>query len=91
MELQLQDLRPSLQTSKEMSKRYVWMDTEELVNNLLSLKVKGEKFFELRSIQGKKTRKANLAGRGIHIVRLRTVKPMDIEGEILYPEIVIGL
>jgi len=88
-ELQLSDLAPSLQTSKEMSKRYVWMDTAEIVNNLLSLKSKGEEVFELRSIQGKRTRKANLAGRGIHLVRLRMKKSYEIDGDVLYPELVI--
>ena len=29
-ELTLADLNPNLQTSKQMSKRYVWMDTQEL-------------------------------------------------------------
>lgn len=85
----LADLNPNLQTSKEMSKRYVWMDTMELVENLLSLKSKGEQVFELRSIQGKRSRKNNTVGRGIHLVRLRTVKPMLIDGETLFPEIVI--
>lgn len=88
-EMTLADLNPNLQTSKEMSKRYVWMDTQELVTNLLSLKSKGEDVFELRSIQGKKSRKQNTEGRGIHIVRLRTTRSFEMDGEILYPEIVI--
>lgn len=88
-EMQLSDLAPSLQTSKEMSSRYVWMDTTEIVNNLLSLKSKGEEVFELRSIQGKKTRKANTAGRGIHIVRIRMKKSYIIDGDTLFPELVI--
>ncbi len=88
-ELQLSDLNPNLQTSKEMSKRYVWMDTTEIINNLLSLKSNGEEVFELRSIQGKKTRKANMVGRGIHLVRIRMKKSYEIDGDTLYPELVI--
>lgn len=88
-ELQLSDLNPNLQTSKEMSSRYVWMDTTEIVNNLLSLKSKGEEVFELRSIQGKKTRKANMVGRGIHLVRIRMKKSYEIDGDTMFPELVI--
>lgn len=88
-ELQLSDLNPNLQTSKEMSNRYVWMDTTEIINNLLSLKSKGEEVFELRSIQGKKTRKANMVGRGIHLVRIRMKKSYTIDGDECYPELVI--
>ncbi len=88
-EMTLADLNPNLQISKQMSKRYVWMNTQELVENLLSLKSKGEQVFELRSIQGKRTRKQSTAGRGIHLVRLKMVRPFEINGEVLYPEILI--
>lgn len=89
MDLTLDQLRPELQTSKQMSKRYVWMDTAAIVENLLSLKSKGEQVFELRSIQGKKSRKAQLAGRGIHIARVKMCKSYEIDGETLFPELVI--
>lgn len=89
MDLTLDQLNPQLQTSKEMSKRYVWMNTAEIVNGLLDLKKGGESVFELRSIQGKKTRKTQLAGRGIHIARVKLKIPYEIDGETLYPELVI--
>lgn len=87
MELTLEAINPALQTTKEMSKRYVWMDSRELVNNLLSLKSRGEEVFELRSIKGRKTKKG--AGRGKHIIRVRMKQPFNIDGEVLFPEIVI--
>lgn len=89
MDLTLDQLNPQLQTSKEMSKRYVWMNTAEIVNGLLDLKKGGESVFELRSIQGKKTRKTQLAGRGIHIARVKLKIPYEIDGETLFPELVI--
>lgn len=89
MDLTLDQLNPRLQTSKEMSKRYVWMNTAEIVNGLLDLKKGGESVFELRSIQGKKPRKTQLAGRGIHIARVKLKIPYEIDGETLYPELVI--
>lgn len=88
-QIQLSDLNSKLQTSKPMSNRYVCMPTDEMVENLLSLTSKGEQVFELRSIQGKKTRKANMVGRGIHLVRLRMKKSYEIDGDVLYPELVI--
>lgn len=87
--LTLDQIRPTLQTSKQMSNRYVWMDTVQIIENLLALKSKGEPVFSLRQIKGKKSRKADTAGRGIHIVRLRTNRSFEIDGETLFPEIVI--
>lgn len=87
--LTLDHIRPALQTSKQMSKRYVWMDTTEIVDNLLNLTSKGEPVFELRQIQAKRARKPNGAGRGVHLVRLRTNKSFHVDGETLFPEIVI--
>lgn len=87
--LTLDQIQPSLQMSKRMSNRYVWMDTTQIVENLLALKSKGEPVFSLREIKGKKSRKADTAGRGIHIVRLRTNRSFEVDGETLFPEIVI--
>lgn len=87
--LTLDHIRPALQTSKQMSNRYVWMDTTEIVDNLLNLTSKGEPVFELRQIQAKRARKPNGAGRGVHLVRLRTNKSFHVDGETLFPEIVI--
>ena len=76
-----------LQTTKEMSKRYVWMDTKELVERLCSLKSKGQEVFELREVIAPRNRKGQ--GRGVHIARVKMKHPYVIDGETLYPEIVI--
>ena len=82
-------LNPTLQTSKEMSKRYIWMDTQKIVNTILGMTSKGEQVFELRSIQTKKSQKGTTVGRGIHIVRLKTITPYEMNGDLIHPEIVI--
>lgn len=87
MQLQLSDLNPALQTTKQMSKHYVSMDTQVMVQTLLDLKSKGNPVFELRSIQARKSKKGAL--RGVHIVRVKTIMPYEINGETLFPEIVI--
>ena len=74
------------QTYKQMSSKYVVMDTEKLCNYLLGLTSKGSPVFELRQIINSKSKKA---GAGKHIVRLRVTKSYEINGEILYPELLI--
>lgn len=88
-ELTLNDLQPSLQTSKQMSRHYKEYSTPELVENLLQLRSKGNPVFELRQIQMKRTRKVQMAGRGIHIARVRMITPYILDGDTLYPELVI--
>lgn len=82
----LNTINPELQVSKEMSKYYQKMDTRELVEQILELGL-----FELVSISVKKARKGSTAnnGRGIHIVKLRALKAVELGGELLKPEIVI--
>lgn len=84
--LSLATISSNLQTSKTMSAKYVWLDTERLVNKLLSLTSGGEPVFELREIKNTRSKKA---GRGKHIVRLRTVKSLILNGDVLFPEIII--
>lgn len=89
---QLEKLNPSLQTSKKMSEKYIWMDTQQLVNELLSLKSKstGDDIFVLREIRVGTSRKSSTVGRGKHTVKIRTAIPLEsATGEILYPEIII--
>ena len=85
--MQLTDLNPSLQITKKMSRHYQEMDTQKMVETMLALTSKGQPVFELRSIQARKSKKGAL--RGVHIVRLRTVEPYILNGETLYPELVI--
>lgn len=92
LQTQLEKLNPSFQTSKKMSDKYVWMDTQQLVNELLSLKSKttGEDIFVLREIRIGTSRKSSTVGRGKHTVKIRTAIPLESsKGEILYPEIII--
>lgn len=86
--LNLATVSSSLQTSKTMSERYVWMDTEKLVNYLLGLTAKGtsEPIFELVEIKNSRSKKA---GRGKHIVRLRAFHEYQIGGDVCRPELVI--
>jgi hypothetical protein len=82
--LDLNTLNPALQNSKKMSSYYQTMDTRKLVEEILELGI-----FELVSIFTKKTRKKIYDGRGKHIVKLRSIKPVEIGGDLLKPEIVI--
>lgn len=86
----LQLLSPSHQTSKVMSTRYQTLSSVDLVNAILNIlnPETGEQIFEIRSIQTTKTR-AGREGRGKHIVRLQTVKPYSLDGDMVHPEIVI--
>lgn len=79
-------INPARQVTKEMSKHYQMMDTRDLVEQILELGM-----FELVSISVKKARKGSSAnnGRGIHIVKLRAINAVDLNGELLKPEIVI--
>jgi len=77
-------INPAIQTSKQMSKYYQTMDTRELVEQILELGM-----FELVSISTKKARKGSNAGRGKHIVKLRALDAVNLDGELLKPEIVI--
>jgi len=88
-ELTIADLQPSLQTTKQMSRHYKEYSTPDLIGHLLDLKSKGEQVFELRQIQMKRTRKPNQAGRGIHIARIRMTKPYILDGDTLFPELII--
>ena len=74
---------------KQMSAKYVTMDTKALGEALLSLQVRGEKFFELREIKMRRG-KAEHAWKGTHMVRIKTIKPLNTKtGEELYPELLI--
>lgn len=84
--LDLSTVSPSRQTYKSMSSKYVVMDTEKLANYLLGLTSKGEPIFELRQIINSRSK---VAGKGKHIVRLRTIKSYQLDGDTLFPEIVI--
>lgn len=84
--LNLATVSSTLQTSKKMSAKYVWLDTEKLVNYLLGLTSKGEPVFELVDI---KNSRGKTAGRGKHIVRLRAVHQYQVGGDWCQPELVI--
>ncbi len=86
---QLELLDPS-KCDKQMSRHYKTYNTKKMVEMLLALTSKGEQVFELRQIQMKKSSKKTTAlGRGVHVVKLKTIKPFDIGGEMQHPEIVI--
>lgn len=86
---QLQLLQPS-KCDKQMSRHYKVYDTQKMAEMLLGLTSKGEQVFELRQIQFKKnSKKTTTNGRGIHTVKLKTIKPFDIGGEMQHPEVVI--
>lgn len=84
--LDLSTVAASRQNYRTMSSRYVVMDTEKLANYLLGLTPKGEPIFELRQIINSRSK---VAGKGKHIVRLRTIKSYQLDGDTLFPEIVI--
>lgn len=84
--LDLSTVSPSRQNYKTMSSKYIVMDTEKLANYLLGLTSKGEPIFELRQIINSRSK---VAGKGKHIVRLRTIKSYQIDKDTLFPEIVI--
>lgn len=87
----LESLNPELQQSRQMSSRYVVMDTRKVVNSILSEKDSdGNDIFKIRSIETKRGRKTqNLEGRGKHLVRIQTVKSYTLNGDTVYPEIVL--
>ena len=74
---------------KQMSNKYVTMDTKALGEALLSLRVRGEQFFEIREITQRRG-KPEHAWKGMHMVRIKTIKPLNTKtGEELYPELLI--
>ena len=83
-------LNPEL-CQKTMSGRYVEMDSQKLVESILSLTSKGEPVFELRSITMKNLvpSKPERNYCGEHMIRIKTVIPYLLDGEELYPEILI--
>lgn len=86
---QLAQLSPS-NCDKQMSRHYKVYDTQKMAEMLLALTSKGEPVFELRQIQTKKSsRKTTSTGRGIHTVKLKTINPFNIGGEMQHPEVVI--
>lgn len=88
--LNFQTLNPALQTTKQMSRRYVQMDTRNIIDELLALKSSdGSNVFELRDIKYKKTQKQSALGRGIHLVRVKMARAYVMDGETLYPELII--
>ena len=87
-ELILASINPELNT-KQMSSRYVQMDSREIINELLSLRSSGQPVFELRSIQHKKSRKSSSEGRGVHLIRVRMLKSYNVNGDECFPELVI--
>lgn len=85
--MNIEILDPALNTTKQMSARYVQMDTRQIVNAILQQKDnEGNDRFELRSIDRKHGKKQ---GRGIHLVRIKTVKSYKLNGDDVHPEIII--
>lgn len=87
----LESLNPANQTSRTMSNRYVVMDTRKVVETILeNVDASGNPVFEIRSIETKRGRKTkSLAGRGVHLVRIRTIKSYKLNNDDVHPEIVI--
>ena len=88
----ISQLNPSLCTKfGKMSEKYVTMDSEKLVNAILSLTSKGQPVFELRAIQFHNPRKGNEARKyGGHIVRIQTVKSYAVgKKDDVHPEMII--
>lgn len=77
----------------QMSQKYVVFDTKKLVDALCDLKVKGLPFFEVREIKMRKMRqstKAEIIGKGTHMVRVKTINPMQTKlGDKVFPELLI--
>ncbi len=87
----LESINPANQTSRQMSNRYVVMDTRKVVNAILSeTDANGNSIFKIRSIETKRGRKTqNLEGRGKHLIRIQTVKDYTLNGDTVYPEIIL--
>lgn len=80
-------LSPQMQTYKSMSDKYEVMDTEKLVRLLLGLKTKnGIAVFKLREVR---TSKSKNGSRGAHFAKLRVNWSYEINGDIIYPEVII--
>lgn len=77
---------------KEMSQRYVLMNTKELVENILALTSKGEPVFQLRQIQFGRTKSGNQfqISKGSHFVRIQTVNSYSVGNQDdVHPELII--
>jgi hypothetical protein len=85
----LDTLNPSLQTSRQMSKHYVQMDTRNVLDELLALQSGGSPVFQIRDLKHKRSQKSSTLGRGVHLVRVQMTRPYVLNGETLYPELVI--
>lgn len=91
MQVTLEQLDP-INCTKQMSEKYVTMDTRALVENLLSLTSGGKPVFQLRSIQcgRKKGSDEPQVTKGRHVVRIQTVKSYSVGNrDDVYPELVI--
>lgn len=76
---------------KQMSKNYQVFNTAAICRSLLDLESNGEKIFELRQISARRTRPGSTVSvtKGVHLVRLKSVRPMIINGDTLFPEMII--
>lgn len=91
MQVTLDQLDP-INCTKQMSDKYVTMDTRALIENLLSLTSKGNPVFQLRSIQCGRKKGSNepQVTKGRHVVRIQTVKSYIVGKEDgVHPELVI--
>jgi hypothetical protein len=71
----LDTLNPSLQTSRQMSKHYVQMDTRNVLDELLALQSGGSPVFQIRDLKHKRSQKSSTLGRGVHLVRVQMTRP----------------
>ncbi len=77
---------------KEMSRNYEVFNTGTLADAICSKTFPdGTNMFELREIKMRKTRKGNehLTMKGVHMIRLKSTKSLLINGDEVYPEMVI--
>lgn len=77
---------------KEMSRNYEVFNTGTLADAICEKKFQdGTNMFEVREIKMRKTRKGNehLALKGVHMLRLKSTKSLLINGDEVYPEMVI--
>ena len=75
----IQNLKPDLNPNAKTT----FVNTQDLVEGLLSLTSKGEPVFQVQAVYAKASHK------GAHLVRVRTVKPYLVNDEPCYPEILV--
>lgn len=87
----ISQLNPNLNPKfAQMSEKYVLMDSEKLVNSILSLTSGGKPVFELRSIQFRNPRNGSDQRVGNHLIRIQTINSFTVgKNDKVHPEMLI--